>query len=56
MIPISDTVLLAKDMPAGTYELAIGVVGGDERPVVRLGIKGRGEDGWYRLSKILVSK
>jgi len=56
VIPISDPVLLPKDMPAGTYELAIGVVGGDEKPVVKLGIKGRGEDGWYQLSKIEVNR
>ena len=56
VIQVSDTVLLPKNMPAGTYELAIAVVGGDEKPVVRLGIKGRGEDGWHRLSKIEVSK
>jgi hypothetical protein len=33
------------------------VVGEDTSdPVVRLGIKGRDKDGWYRLSKIQVLK
>lgn len=56
VVAVSDAVLLPREIPAATYQLAIAVVGADERPVVRLGIKGRGDDGWYRLSKIQVRK
>jgi hypothetical protein len=56
VVLISDAVLLPGNMPAATYDLAIAVVDSDEKPVVRLGIKGQGEDGWYRLSKVEVSK
>jgi len=51
----SDSVRLPTDLPAGTYTLSIGVVGEDDtKPVVRLGIKGRSEDGWYPVSKVTV--
>jgi hypothetical protein len=32
------------------------VVGQDDNPVVRLGIKGRADDGWYPLSKVTCEK
>jgi hypothetical protein len=54
---VSDTVALPADLPAGQYTLSIAVVEGEAAvPVVRLGIRGRGEDGWYPLSKIQVVK
>jgi hypothetical protein len=56
VVAVSDTIMLSRDMPSGTCELAIAVVGGDEKPVVRLGIKGRGDDGWYRVSKVEVGR
>jgi hypothetical protein len=34
--------------------LSIAVVGEDDKPVVRLGIKGRTDAGWYPLSKVQV--
>jgi len=50
-----DRVVLPRDLPAGTFQLAVGVVGEQGlEPVIRLGIKGRAEDGWYPLSKIQV--
>ncbi len=51
------TIVLANDLAPGTYTVSIAVVGEtDERPVVRLGIKGRANDGWYPLSKIEIVK
>jgi hypothetical protein len=39
------------------YTVSITVVGeGDEQPVIRLGIKGRADDGWYFLSKVSVAR
>jgi hypothetical protein len=54
---VSDTVALPNDLPAGQYTLSVAVVEAEgAAPVVRLGIKGRAEDGWYPLSKIQVVK
>lgn len=54
---VGDTIVLPKDMPTGEYVLSVGVVGVETtQPVVQLGIKGRGEDGWYPLSEIRVSQ
>ena len=40
-----------------TYTLSIAVVGTeDATPTVRLGIKGRAEDGWYPLSTVAISR
>lgn len=53
----SDTLLLPADMPGGEYSLSVAVVAADSlQPVIRLGIKGRGEDGWYALSKVRLSR
>jgi hypothetical protein len=55
VVDVSDRVVLPRDLPAGTYSLAIGVVGEQTLdPAIRLGIKGRAEHGWYPLSKIHV--
>ena len=53
---IRDAIALPADLTSGEYSLSIAVVGekGDE-PVVRLGIKGRANDGWYPLSKVSVA-
>jgi len=51
---VSDKIALA-DVPAGQYALSVGIVE-DKAPVVRLGIKGRAENGWYPLSKVQVAK
>ena len=54
---VADTLSLPDDLSPGTYTLSMAVVGEtDEQPVVRLGIKGRAEDGWYPLSKLTVSR
>ncbi|MCY3020046.1 MAG: DUF4832 domain-containing protein [Planctomycetota bacterium] len=54
---VTDALKLSQDSPPGAYSLAVGVV--DARtglPVVRLGIKGRAESGWYPLSNVQVSR
>jgi hypothetical protein len=57
IISISDLVTLPKQMPVGPYSLALGIVGErSTEPVVRLGIKGRTEDGWYSLSSLVISE
>ena len=54
---VNDSITLPKDMKAGTYTLSVAVVAPEDgKPVVRLGIKGRSEDGWYPLSKIIVTR
>ena len=53
---VADGILLPADLPAGEYSLSVGLVGVDsEKPVVRLGIAGRDQDGWYPLSKLQVA-
>jgi hypothetical protein len=45
---------LPADIATGQYVLSLAVVDDAEKPVVRLGIKGRADDGWYPLSKLTV--
>ena len=53
VVDVADRMTLPGDMPAGVYRLDIAIVAEQtEEPIVRLGIKGRTEDGWYRLSTI----
>ena len=53
---VSDTITLT-DIPAGQYGLSIAVVDGKMgEHVLRLGIKGRADDGWYPLSKVQIVK
>ena len=52
---VIDQVALPDDLRAGKYSLSVAVVGEDStEPVVRLGIKGRAEDGWYPLSHVMI--
>jgi len=56
VVEVIDRVVPPKDMPTGVYRLAIGVVSDQtQEPAVRLGIKGRTDDGWYPLSEINIS-
>jgi hypothetical protein len=59
---VSDTITLPADLPAGTYQVEIGIL--DRRgarpttkalPPLFLGIAGRGSDGWYRVSQLTVN-
>ena len=53
----SDTIAVPGNMPVGTYGLSVAVVGEQTTtPVVRLGIKGRDDGGWYPLSKVQIAK
>jgi hypothetical protein len=57
LVAVADAVALPKEMPAGKYVLSVAVVADQlAKPVVRLGIKGRREDGWYPLSSIQLSQ
>ena len=56
MIEVSDSVALPADLPTGQYALSIAIVGEDANPLVRLGIKGRADDGWYPLSRLRIAK
>ena len=54
---VKDEIYLPKDMDPGSYQLSVGVVeSASSKPVVRLGIKGRAEDGWYPLSRLIVTR
>ena len=46
---VTESILVPADLPAGPYTLSIAIVDASSTPVVRLGIKGRAEDGWYPL-------
>jgi len=48
--------LALNGVPEGVYALSLAVVDASSTPVVRLGIRGRAEDGWYRLSRIEIVK
>jgi hypothetical protein len=54
--PAADTLTLPADLPAGQYTFSLAVVDQAEKPVVRLAIKGRDEDGWYPLGKVRVEE
>ena len=57
VIDVADSISLPDDLSPGTYTLSIAVVGTeDTKPIVRLGIKGRAEDGWYPLSTVNISR
>jgi hypothetical protein len=53
VVAVADNITLA-NVPAGQYTLSLGVVDASSNPVLRLGIQGRTDDGWYPLSKIRV--
>jgi hypothetical protein len=57
VVDVIDHVIVPADLPAGRYRLAVGIVGGKStEPIVRLGVKGRIQDGWYALSEIEITK
>jgi hypothetical protein len=57
VVTVADAMRLPDDLPSGTYNLSIAVVGEDNtEPVAQLGIEGRNEDGWYPLSTVNVSR
>jgi hypothetical protein len=55
IMDVAERVTLPRDLPAGVYDLSLGIVGENStEPVVRLAIRGRAADGWYPLSKLTV--
>jgi hypothetical protein len=57
VVDVADSISLPNDMSPGTYTVSIAVVGEqDTEPVVQLGIEGRSDDGWYKLSKVTVNR
>ena len=57
VVQATDRVALPNDLQKGEYDLAIGIVGENStEPVVRPAVKGRASDGWYPLSKLLISE
>ena len=59
---VSDKFSLPADIQPGKYLLSLAVTGegsgseSDPAPVLQLGIKGRQNDGWYKLSEITIQK
>ena len=52
---VADSLPVPSDLPTGDYTLSIAVVAdATAKPVVQLGIRGRGPDGWYALSAVKV--
>jgi len=53
---VREKIALPKTIRPGRYNLSVAVVAEDsEEPVVRLGIQGRGDDGWYALTAVEVA-
>jgi hypothetical protein len=56
MHEVSERLVLPADLPNGRYRLSIGVIDANELPVLRLGIAGRDEAGWYPLSHVSLER
>lgn len=51
-----DPLFVPQDLAAGTYELSVAMLDPYTlQPGIRLGIEGRGNDGWYKLGNLQVS-
>jgi Domain of unknown function (DUF4832)/Beta-galactosidase len=52
-----DPVFVPEDLPAGKYQLGVALLDPITlEPAIRLGIEGRGDDGWYALGKIRIKQ
>ncbi len=51
---VSESLTLPSSMPAGAWDLAVGVTGTPGIPMVRLAIDGRDAEGWYPLSTLTI--
>lgn len=52
-----NAVFVPADMPAGDYELSLGIVDEDtRRPKVKLAIEGMDPEGWYVMGRIRVGE
>jgi hypothetical protein len=57
VVDVHDAIELPADLSAEKHSLSIAVVEPEShRPVVRLGIQGRADDGWYPLSKVRITR
>lgn len=57
IVSVTDTIDLPRDISTGAHVLSIAVVGEEtEKPVVRLAIEGRSNDGWYPLGTVRVAE
>ena len=57
VVDVVDSISVPDDLSPGTYTWSVAVVGEEaEKPVVRLGIKGRTNDGWCPLSTVQVAE
>jgi hypothetical protein len=59
---IKDSIIIPGDIKPGKYTLSLAVTGvapeneGIVKPVVQLGIEGKKDDGWYKLSEITIDR
>ncbi|MCK9413754.1 MAG: DUF4832 domain-containing protein [Prolixibacteraceae bacterium] len=59
---VKESINLPGDIKPGKYKLAIAIIGEKSdnvnagKPLVRLGIKGRSDDGWYPLCEITITR
>ena len=52
-----DPVFVPQDLPAGEYQFSVALLNPiSVQPAIRLGIEGRGDDGWYALGKVRVKQ
>jgi hypothetical protein len=56
IVTVVDRLTLPEEMLPGQYDLAVGIVGEHSlKPVAGIAIQGRTDDGWYMLSKLVIS-
>ncbi|MBN2290126.1 MAG: DUF4832 domain-containing protein [Candidatus Glassbacteria bacterium] len=54
-VPLQAGITVPQDLPPGEYELGIALLDPQSgKPGIRLAVRGRDEDGWYRLSRVRV--
>ena len=58
---MTDTFTVPADLAVGTYEIEVAILDSDGTepetvalPPLQLGIEGRGDDGWYAISQLVV--
>jgi hypothetical protein len=54
---ITSKVKMPDDVPSGKYELEVGIIGPQNHiPIIKLAIKGKTPDGWYKIGSIQFKK
>jgi len=51
---LREALRIPKTVPPGAYGLRLAFLGPDHKPVLKLGIAGRNDDGWYTVSQVQV--